>query len=115
MSLLIKPQLKKEKKLLTSNSPAAINFPEKKIKPAIIIPVKVSIIGVARTRTLFIFIFFYSIIFALILIYFLAKYAQNQRDKYGKQIPTLYLSILLIVGLPFLTFLLKIILSCINH
>ncbi len=50
-------------------------------------------------------IFFYSLIFAFILIYFLAKYAQNQRDKYGKQIPTLYLSILLIIGLPFLTFL----------
>ena len=50
-------------------------------------------------------IFIYSIIFAFILIYFLAKYAQNQRDKYGKQIPTLYISILLIIGLPFLTFL----------
>ena len=50
-------------------------------------------------------IFIYSIIFAFILIYFLAKYAQNQRDKFGKQIPTFYISILLIVGLPFLTFL----------
>ena len=50
-------------------------------------------------------IFIYSIIFAFILIYFLAKYAQNQRDKYGKQIPTLYISILLIIGLPLLTFL----------
>ena len=50
-------------------------------------------------------IFIYSIIFAFILIYFLAKYAQNQRDKFGKQIPTLYISILLIIGLPFLTFL----------
>ena len=50
-------------------------------------------------------IFIYSIIFAFILIYFLAKYAQNQRDKYGKQIPTLYISILLIIVLPFLTFL----------
>ncbi len=50
-------------------------------------------------------IFFYSIIFAFISIYFLAKYAQKQRDKFGKQIPTLYISILLIIGLPFLTFL----------
>jgi general L-amino acid transport system permease protein len=50
-------------------------------------------------------IFIYSIIFAFILIFFLSKYAQNQRDKYGKQIPTLYISILLIIGLPFLTFL----------
>ena len=33
-------QPKMKKKLLTVNSPEAINFPEKKIKPAIIIPVK---------------------------------------------------------------------------
>ena len=50
-------------------------------------------------------IFFYSIIFAFILIYFLAKYAQKQRDKFGKQIPTLYISILLIIALPLLSFL----------
>ena len=50
-------------------------------------------------------IFIYSIIFAFILIYFLAKYARKQRDKFGKQIPTFYISILLIIGLPFLTFL----------
>ncbi len=50
-------------------------------------------------------IFIYSIIFAFVLIYFLTKYAQIQRDKFGKQIPTLYISILLIIGLPFLTFL----------
>jgi len=50
-------------------------------------------------------IFIYSIIFAFILIYFLTKYAQIQRDKYGKQIPTFYISILLIIGLPSLTFL----------
>ena len=41
----------------------------------------------------------------MFLIYFLAKYAQKQRDKFGKQIPTLYISTLLIIGLPFLTFL----------
>ena len=50
-------------------------------------------------------IFFYSIIIAIVLIYFLSKYAQNQRNKFGKQIPTLYISILLFFGVPFLTFL----------
>ena len=50
-------------------------------------------------------LFLYSIIFAVILIYLLSKYAQNQRDRYGKQIPTLYISILLFIGLPSLTFL----------
>ena len=39
--------VKKEKKLFISNSPLAIKVPEKKIKPAIIIPVRISIIGVA--------------------------------------------------------------------
>ena len=50
-------------------------------------------------------IFIYSLVFAFISIYFLGKYAQKQRDQFGKQIPTLYISILLIIGLPFLTFL----------
>ena len=50
-------------------------------------------------------IFFYSIILAIVLIYFLSKYSQNQRNKFGKQIPTLYISILLFFGIPFLTFL----------
>ena len=50
-------------------------------------------------------IFIYSLIFAFILIYFLGKYAQKQRDQFGKQIPTFYISILLIIGLPSLTFL----------
>ena len=49
---------KKEKKLLTSNSPVAINCPEKAIKPAIIMPVKVSINGAALINTLEVLIFF---------------------------------------------------------
>ena len=48
----------KEKKLLTSNSPVAINCPEKAIKPAIIMPVKVSINGAALINTLEVLIFF---------------------------------------------------------
>jgi len=50
-------------------------------------------------------IFFYSIIFAIVLIYFLNKYAQNQRNKYGKQVPVLFISIFLLLGVPALTFL----------
>jgi len=51
-------------------------------------------------------LFFYSIIAAVILIFFLSKYAQKQRDDFGKQIPTLYISLGILFGLPFLTFLL---------
>ena len=51
-------------------------------------------------------LFFYSIIVAVILIFFLSKYAKKQRDDFGKQIPTLYLSLGILFGLPFLTFLL---------
>ena len=50
-------------------------------------------------------IFFYSIIFAMVLIYFLSKYAQNQRNRYGKQVPVLLISIFLLLGIPALTFL----------
>ena len=50
-------------------------------------------------------IFFYSIIFAIVLIYFLNKYAQNQRNRYGKQVPVLLISIFLLLGIPALTFL----------
>ena len=50
-------------------------------------------------------IFFYSIIFAIVLIYFLSKYAQNQRNRYGKQVPVLLISIFLLLGIPALTFL----------
>ena len=51
-------------------------------------------------------LFFYSIIAVVILIFFLSKYAQKQRDDFGKQIPTLYISLGILFGLPFLTFLL---------
>ena len=51
-------------------------------------------------------LFFYSIIAAVILIFFLSKYARKQRDDFGKQIPTFYISLGILFGLPFLTFLL---------
>ena len=51
-------------------------------------------------------LFFYSIIAAIILIFFLSKYAKKQRDDFGKQIPTFYISLGILFGLPFLTFLL---------
>ena len=47
---------RKEKKLLTSSSFFTINFAETKIKKAIIIPVKNSIIGEALTKTILIFL-----------------------------------------------------------
>ena len=50
-------------------------------------------------------VFFYSIIVAIISIIFLTKFAKKQRDDLGKQLPTLYISIGLIFGLPILTFL----------
>ena len=50
-------------------------------------------------------VFFYSIIAAGISIIFLTKYAKKQRDEYGKQLPTFYISLGLIFGLPLLTFL----------
>ena len=51
-------------------------------------------------------LFFYSIIAAVILIFFLSKYAKKQRDDFGKQIPIFYISLGILFGLPFLTFLL---------
>ena len=50
-------------------------------------------------------IFFYSIIAASIAIFFLSKYAKKQREEFGKQIPTFYISCLILIGLPLLTFL----------
>ena len=50
-------------------------------------------------------LFFYSIIAAVILIFFLSKYARKQRDEFGKQIPIFYMSIGILLGLPLLTFL----------
>ena len=51
-------------------------------------------------------LFFYSIIAAVILIFFLSKYAKKQRDDFGKHIPIFYISLGILVGLPFLAFLL---------
>ena len=51
-------------------------------------------------------LFFYSIIASVILIFFLSKYAKKQRDEFGKQIATLYISLGILLGLPSLTFLL---------
>ena len=50
-------------------------------------------------------VFFYSIIAAIISIIFFSKYAKKQRDEFGKQLPTLYISIGLLIGIPLLTFL----------
>ncbi len=50
-------------------------------------------------------IFFYSIIIAIISIIFISKYARKQRDEFGKQLPTLYISLGLLIVLPLLTFL----------
>ncbi len=50
-------------------------------------------------------IFFYSIIAAIISIIFFSRYARKQRDNFGKQLPIFYISLGLIIGIPFLTFL----------
>ena len=50
-------------------------------------------------------LFFNSIVAAVILIFFLSKYARKQRDEFGKQIPIFYMSLGILLGLPFLTFL----------
>jgi len=50
-------------------------------------------------------VFFYSLIVAIISIIFVSKYAKKQRDEFGKQIPTFYISLAILFGLPFLTFL----------
>ena len=50
-------------------------------------------------------IFFYSIIAASIAVFFLSKYAKKQREEFGKQIPAFYISCLILIGLPLLTFL----------
>ena len=51
-------------------------------------------------------LFVYSLIAAIVLIFFVSKYAKKQRDELGKQIPVLYISLGILFGLPFLTFLL---------
>ena len=50
-------------------------------------------------------VFFYSIIAAIISIIFFSKYAKKQRDEFGKQLPTFYISLGLLIGLPLITFL----------
>ena len=50
-------------------------------------------------------LFFSSLIVAIISIIFVFKYAKKQRDEFGKQISTLYISLAILFGLPFLTFL----------
>jgi len=51
-------------------------------------------------------LFVYSFIAAIVLIFFVSKYAKKQRDELGKQIPVFYISLGILFGLPFLTFLL---------
>ena len=51
-------------------------------------------------------LFIYSFIAAIVLIFFVSKYAKKQRDELGKQIPVFYISLGILFGLPFLTFLL---------
>ena len=50
-------------------------------------------------------VFFYSIIAAIISIIFFSKYARKQRDEFGKQLPTFYISLGILIGLPLITFL----------
>jgi len=50
-------------------------------------------------------VFFYSIVVSIILISLLSKYARKQRDEFGKQIPVIYISIVILFVIPLLTFL----------
>ncbi len=50
-------------------------------------------------------LFFTSVIISIVLIIFVSRYAKRQRDEYGKQIPTLYISLAIFFGLPMLSFL----------
>ena len=50
-------------------------------------------------------LFFYSIVTAIISIFFIFRYAKKQRDISGKQLPVLYISLGILFGLPLLTFL----------
>ncbi len=51
-------------------------------------------------------LFVYSLIAAIVIIFFVSKYAKKQRDELGKQLPVFYISLGILFGLPFLTFLL---------
>ena len=50
-------------------------------------------------------LFLYSIIFSIIVIIFFLRYAKQQRDEFGKQFPTFYISLAILFVLPTLTFL----------
>ena len=50
-------------------------------------------------------LFYYSILTALIAIFFFLKHAKKQREIYGKLLPTTYISIAIFIGIPSLTFL----------
>ena len=50
-------------------------------------------------------LFLYSIIFSIIAIIFFLRYAKQQRDEFGKQFPTFYISLAILFVLPTLTFL----------
>ena len=50
-------------------------------------------------------LFLYSLIFAIIIIIFFLRYAKKQRDEFGKQFPTFYISLAILFILPILTFL----------
>ena len=50
-------------------------------------------------------LFFYSILTAIIAIFFFLKYAKKQRENYGKLLPTSYISLAIFIGIPSLTFL----------
>ena len=50
-------------------------------------------------------VFTYSIIASIILIIFVSKYSKKQRDEFGKQVPIFYISLAILFGLPFLSFL----------
>ena len=50
-------------------------------------------------------IFLYSLIIAFISIFFASRYARKQREETGKQMPILYISLVILFGFPFLSFL----------
>ena len=47
-------------------------------------------------------VFLYSILVAIISIFFVSRYAKKQRDSYGKQLPTFYISLSILLVLPIL-------------
>ncbi len=51
-------------------------------------------------------LFLYSLIASIVSIYFVTRYAKFQREQFGKQIPTLTISLLMLIVFPLLAFLL---------